>query len=398
MPPSKTSSESPVSGLFHDFDAFVATGGDALFQFACFQAISESRQGEPWAQWPAKLSRRDPGALAVFARDNAKLVQFHLYLQWLCERQLSDAAEKGRDSGLWLGFYRDLAVGAAPDGAEAWANADQLLKAAFVGAPPDPFSENGQNWGLQPPNPLAWRSSGYDFFNQMIAANMRHAGAMRIDHAMGLARLFVIPSGAKALEGAYLSYPVGDLLGQLALESARARCLLVGEDLGTVPMGFRETMHDANVLSYRVFWFERSWDGYASPSAYPQKSLACLSTHDLPTLAGWWQGEDIREKEALGILSPEEAAAAREGRTADKRALLRLIEREGLAVASDLNAPIGASLVAAVHRVLGRASSLITIAQIEDLTGELVAVNLPGTDRERPNWRRRLKTTSRICL
>ncbi len=383
---------SPSNSLFRDFDAFVAAGGEALFQFACFQAISETRQGEQWAKWPAGLSRRDPGALDAFARDNARLTQFHLYLQWLCERQLSGAAAEGRDNGLWLGFYRDLAVGAAPDGAEAWANADQLMKTSAVGAPPDPFSETGQNWGLQPPNPLDWRRSGYDFFNQMIAANMRHAGAMRIDHAMALARLFVIPSGAKALEGAYLSYPVGDLLGQLALESARASCLLVGEDLGTVPMGFRETMQDANVLSYRVFWFERSWDGYASPSSYPQKSLACLSTHDLPTLGGWWEGEDIREREALGLLAPEEAAAAREGRAADKRALLRLVEREGLQVASDLSSPIDASAVAAVHRVLGRASSLITIAQIEDLTGELTAVNFPGTDLERPNWRRKLNT------
>ena len=207
---------------------------------------------------------------------------------------------------------------------------------------------------------------------------------------MALARLFVIPNGAKALEGAYLSYPVHDLIGQLALESQRARCVVVGEDLGTVPAGFRETMDAADILSYRVFWFERSGEDYKPPTAYPRKSLACLSTHDLPTLAGWWRGEDIIEKEALGIITAEEAVAARARRAADKQALLRLLQREGFGVSVDLNAPIDATVVAAAHRLLGRASSLIAVAQIDDVAGELIAVNLPGTDRERPNWRRRL--------
>jgi len=317
-------------------------------------------------------------------------LRFHLFLQWLCERQLGAAAQKGRESGLWVGFYRDLAVGAAPDGAESWGNADQLMRASSVGAPPDPFAEGGQNWGLPPPNPLAWKRSAYSFFNGMVAANMRHAGAVRIDHAMSLARLFVIPHGAKALEGAYLSYPVHDLVGQLALESQRARCLVVGEDLGTVPWGFRETMDAADILSYRVFWFEREGDGFLPPKGYPKKSLACLSTHDLPTLKGWWLGEDIREKEALGLITPEVAAAARERRDGDKRALLRLVEREGLRSAGETPARLDPSIVEAMHRLLSRTSSLISIAQIDDAVGEITAVNLPGTDRERPNWRRKL--------
>ena len=236
-------------------------------------------------------------------------------MQWLCERQLASAEAEGRKSGLWLGFYRDQAVGAAPDGAECWANADQLMRATSVGAPPDPFAEAGQNWGVEPPNPLAWERSAYASFNELTSANMRHAGALRIDHAMALRRLFVIPNGAKALEGAYLSYPVHDLIGQLALESHRARCVVVGEDLGTVPMGFRETMEAADILSYRVFWFERSGEEFTPPAAYPRKSLACLSTHDLPTLAGWWEGEDMREKEALGLMTAEHAA----GRDGDAR-------------------------------------------------------------------------------
>ncbi len=380
----------PGADISRDFDAFVARGGESLFNFGCFQAISESRRGEPWTAWPEGLARRDPAAIKAFAQENAWLVRFHLFLQWLCERQLGSAEAQARKSGLSLGFYRDLAVGAAPDGAECWANADQLMRSCSVGAPPDPFSEAGQNWGLQPPNPVAWQRSAYASFNELAAANMRHAGALRIDHAMVLTRLFVIPNGAKALEGAYLSYPAHDLIGQLALESQRARCLVVGEDLGNVPMGFRETMDAADILSYRVFWFERSGEEFTSPAAYPRKSLACLSTHDLPTLAGWWQGEDIREKEALGFLSPEEAAAACERRAADKQAFLRLIAREHLPATTNLNGVIDASVVAAAHRLLGRASSLISVAQIDDLVGELTAVNLPGTDHERPNWRRRL--------
>ncbi|MFZ1110661.1 MAG: glycogen debranching protein GlgX [Rhodomicrobium sp.] len=376
--------------LLRDFEAFVAEGGAALFQFACFEAIGEARDREPWTAWPQGLALREESALAAFAKDNAGLLLFHLFLQWLCERQLGAAAKKGRESGLWLGFYRDLAVGAAPDGAESWANADQLMRASSVGAPPDPFAEGGQNWGLPPPNPLAWRRSAYAFFNGMVAANMRHAGALRIDHAMSLTRLFVIPNGAKALEGAYLSYPVHDLVGQLALESLRARCLVVGEDLGTVPMGFRETMDAADILSYRVFWFEREGDGFLPPEAYPKKSLACLSTHDLPTLKGWWQGEDIREKEALGLITPEDAAAARDRRDADKRALLRLVERQGLRGPGEAPALLDASIVDAMHRLLSGASSLISIAQLDDAVGEVAAVNLPGTDRERPNWRRKL--------
>jgi glycogen operon protein len=376
--------------LLRDFEDFIQKGGAALFQFACFQAIGEIRHNEPWTQWPEGLARRNETALAAFAQENEQAVCFHLFLQWLAERQLSAAADKARESGLWLGFYRDLAVGAAPDGAESWANAEQLMRASFVGAPPDPFAEAGQNWGLQPPNPMAWRRSAYASFSGMIAANMRHAGALRIDHAMALSRLFVIPEGATALEGAYLSYPAGDLIGQLALESQRARCLVVGEDLGTVPFGFRETMDAADILSYRVFWFERDWDGYRPPRHYPKKSLACLSTHDLPTLAGWWQGEDIREKEAIGLLSPQDATAAREWREADKRALLRLLAREGLGVDCEETAPFNAAIAAAMHRLLGGASSLISVAQLDDIVGEISAVNQPGTDRERPNWRRRL--------
>ena len=381
----------PGSGACRDFEAFLARGGASLERFACFEAIGEIRKGESWPRWPAGLRDGDPGTLAAFTRENAALVRFHLYLQWLADRQFREAAERGKAGGTWLGFYRDLAVGAAPDGAEDWANADQFLARTSVGAPPDPFAEGGQNWGLKAPNPLAWRKSGYRLFREVLAANMAGAGALRIDHAMGLTRLFVIPNGAPADEGAYLAFPERDLIAELALESARTRCVIVGEDLGTVPENFRATMDAANILSYRVMWFERDGGGFSPAEAYPRKSVACVTTHDLPTIAGWWQGEDIREKEALGLIPAEAADAARIERAASKLAFLRAIgleEEAGL----DVMPPLPA-IVAAAHDFIRRTPSLIAIAQLDDLVGEFTGVNLPGTDRERPNWRRKLRGT-----
>jgi glycogen operon protein len=214
---------------------------------------------------------------------------------------------------------------------------------------------------------------------------MRHAGALRIDHVMALERLFVVPDGAPALEGAYLSYPLDDLLGELALESLRARCLVIGEDLGTVPNGFREKMAAANVLSYRVLFFERHGDDFAPPSAFPRKALACASTHDLPTLAGWRLGADIDEKAALGLLSPEAAKAERLRRRDDEARLRKALAAEGLE--PDDSDP---ALIAAIHAYIAKTPSALVLFQIDDLLGETTGVNLPGTDRERPNWRRKL--------
>jgi len=184
----------------------------------------------------------------------------------------------------------DLAIGAAPDGAEVWANPSGFARGVTIGAPPDPFSKDGQNWNLPPPNPEALIESGYAAFGELLAANMRHAGALRIDHVMGLTRLFWIPEGAAPVDGAYVRYPLEALLRVLATESVRARCLVVGEDLGTVPEGLRERLAAADVLSYRVLWFERQGSAFVAPERYPPKAAACVSTHDLPTIAGWWSG------------------------------------------------------------------------------------------------------------
>jgi glycogen operon protein len=357
-----------------DFEGFIAEGGARLRLFAAFEALARRR-----------APRQELAEAETFAHDHAKELRAICFEQWLCDRQLARAAARGKAAGLSLGLFRDLAVGAAPDGGEVLAEGDLFMQGVSVGAPPDPFAEGGQVWNLPPPNPLALASTGYEAFSTLLRANMRHAGALRVDHVMALERLFVVPDGAPALDGAYLSYPLDDLLGELALESLRARCLVIGEDLGTVPNGFREKMAAANVLSYRVLFFERHGDDFAPPSAFPRKALACASTHDLPTLAGWRRGADIEEKAALGLISPEAAESERLRRRDDEARLRKALAAEGLR--PDDSEP---ALIAAIHAYIAKADAALVLFQIDDLLGETTGVNLPGTDRERPNWRRKL--------
>ncbi len=374
-----------------EFSVFVAAGGEALKRFATFQAITETRPGEPWRQWPAALRDPDGAGVKAFAAAHGGRVRFHQYLQWLCEDQLAAAAK--RASGLQLGLCRDLAVGAAPDGAEAWAQAGLLADGAFVGAPPDPIAPQGQVWGLPPFDPHRLRADGYRGLARLFELNMRHAGALRVDHVMGLSRLFWVPEGADGSQGAYVAYPLQDLLGELALESTRARCLVIGEDLGTVPEGLRETLSDQKIFSYRVLPFERDGARFKPPDVYPALAWACVATHDLPPLAGWWDGLDIAERLELGLMAPTEAESARADRLAEKQALLDALANAGL-IDADLDpaAALTPELTAAIHAYVAKTPSLLAMAQVEDLAAERTAVNLPGTDTERPNWRRRIGT------
>jgi len=373
-----------------ELDAFIDAGGDALARFAAFQAIAELHPKMSWRLWPKDLRNPGGAGVAAFAAGHSRRVRYHQYLQWLCELQLAQAAK--RAAGLACGFCRDLAIGAAPDGAEAWANADLLADGVSIGAPPDPLGPNGQVWGLPPIDPHRLRADGYRRIAGLFQANMRHAGALRIDHVMGLARLFWIPEGADGSQGAYVAYPVADLLNELALESERARCLIVGEDLGSVPEGLRDTLARSNVLSYRVLPFEQDRPHHFKPPGdYPRSAFACVSTHDLPPLAGWWEGVDIAERQELKLAAPPDTELAREGRRADKQALVQaLAQSDPHLPAFDADGPITPALAAAIHAFLARTPSFLMVAQVEDLAGERTAVNLPGTDTERPNWRRRI--------
>jgi glycogen debranching enzyme GlgX len=364
---------------------------EALRRLAIHEAISEDLNSSHWQRWPAELRHPGYAGVAAFAAAHADTVQFNVFLQHLADRQLQEAATSAAADGLVLGFYRDLAVGAAPDGAEAWSNQDALMQGVSVGAPPDPFSVNGQVWSLPPPDPVAQRREGYAGFAALLEANMRHAGALRIDHVMGLQRLFVVPDGARAADGAYVSYPRADLLSQVALHSQRARCLVVGEDLGTVPEGLPEALAAEAVLSYSVLWFERDGGAIKPAATWRQRAAACVSTHDLPTLVGWWEGADIAEKRALGLLDAAQAAAALADRGHEKAQLLELLRTDRLLSGEvDPAAPLQASIAAAVHAFVCSTPALLALVQADDLGGEREAVNLPGTDRERPNWRRRL--------
>ncbi len=361
------------------FQDFIARSGPALRAFAAFQVISE-RHGGPWQTWPPAL--RDPAsaAVAAVAAAHPARIAYHQYLQWQCDTQLARAAH----SGLEIGLIRDLAVGSAPDGAEAWAQAALLAQGVSIGAPPDPFSAEGQVWSLPPPNPLAYASHGTEAFAALLAANLRHAGGLRIDHVMGLARLFWVPDGGRGKDGAYVAQPLADLLGEVALASVAAGAMVVGEDLGTVPEGLREAMAAQDMLSYRVLFLEREGQGFRAQSAYPRRAMACVATHDLPTLAGWATGADIAERSRLGLLTPPDAAAAQQDRAAE-RALLQA--RLGGADPGD-----AAALAIAAHAFIAGTASELVMAQLDDLVLEPEAVNLPGTDTERPNWRRKLET------
>jgi glycogen operon protein len=353
------------------FDAWFAEEGDAVRTFATFCAISRAEGGAAWQAW--RRGYRDPASKDVrnFAAAEAEEVRFHAWLQFLCERQLANACAVA--PAMEIGLYRDLAVGAAPDGAEAWSSQHLLASGVSIGAPPDPFSPSGQVWSLPPPDPHALLRHGCDSYAELLRANMAYAGALRIDHAMGLSRLFWVPEGAEGQDGAYVSYPLDHLLAETIVASHEARCMVVGEDLGTVPEGFRERLSACGILGYRVMLLEREGRGFRSPLDYPPLSLACVTSHDLPTLAGWRKGADIKEGAALGLAEDPSAAVAE--REEERAALTAMAGGEG---------PVD------VHRALAAGESALVMVQADDLAFEEIAVNLPGTDRERPNWRRRL--------
>ena len=337
-----------------------AQEGRALDEFATFCALAE-RHRAGWRRWPAEHRHPSSPAVARFAAEHAGRVAFHAWLQWLLDEQLARA-------GAALRLVTDLAIGFDGEGADAWAWQDVLAQSVTVGAPPDDFAVDGQDWGLPPFVPHRLRAAGYGPFVETVRAGLRHAGGMRVDHVMGLFRLYWVPGGATARDGAYVRYPTDDLLAILALESERARALVIGEDLGTVEPGVRERLLAERILSTRVLWFEPG-----PPASYPALSLAAVTTHDLPTVRGVWTGSDLKEQRAVG-LTPNAAA------TEALRA--RLHELTGLQ-----GDATPAAITLAVHRRLAEAPSAVIAATLEDALGVAERPNLPGTTVERrANW------------
>jgi len=381
------------------FRHFVTASGVNLDRFATFQALCEKFPTHDWTRWPDRCGDPNSGEVARFTRDHEDRVSFYQYLQWQCEVQLGAVAARARAQGMRLGLYRDLAVGVDVSSSDHWADRDCFLRDMRVGAPPDPFNETGQEWGIIPLNPRHLRLAAYAHVVALFQANMRHAGALRVDHVMGWQRLFVIPAGASPVEGVYLRFPLDDLLLIAALESERNQCVVIGEDLGTVPAGFRERMTEANLLSCRVLYFEQSHGRFRSPAELPELTAVSATTHDLATLQGYWTGEDIAVKAKLGIFkSAEETDRARAERERDKRLLIEALGSEGL-LPSDLqptdaaNVPWSTEIADAVHVYLARSPALLLTVQLDDLANEREQPNLPGTASEYPNWRRRLDRT-----
>jgi 4-alpha-glucanotransferase len=397
----------PTGHLGKEFRNFQQKGGQALADFAIFEALHARHNLETgafsWRDWP--LGERNPRSTTVaeFAAAQREHVEFSQYLQWEADRQLAAATAAGREAGLSLGVYRDLAVGADPNGAEAWADQELVTPAASIGAPPDAFNRAGQNWGLAPVNPIVLRRQCYAPFIASLRANMRHAGVLRIDHVMSLNRLYWIPSGMEAKAGAYVTYPFDDLLRLVALESHRQGCAVIGEDLGTVPTGFRETMLSADMLSYRVLVFERRQDrSFLPPAEYLPLAAASAATHDMATLKGFWLGRDLAWRRRLDLYpDPDGAEAAAIERSRDRHLLLDALVKEGLFAPERLGRffpedgePVySAELAYAILAYLARSRARLLLAQLEDVVGESEQANLPGTTEEHPNWRRR---TSRL--
>lgn len=381
------------------FETFRAEGGRTLERFALWQALSThlaARDPElgDWHRWPPEY--RDAGSPAIvrFAQRNRQRVRFFEWLQWIAGEQLREAARVARESGVSLGLYRDLAVGADACGAEAWSGASLFAAHASVGAPADLFNPAGQDWGLPPLDPHALHRDGYAAFIELIRANMRHAGGLRIDHAMGLMRQYWVARGQSAADGAYVRYPLDELVGIIALESVRNRCFVVGEDLGTVPEGFRERMSERGILSYRILTFEQDEDGrLIAPEAYPPLALAAVGSHDLAPLKGWWEGRDIELKAANGLYPSEAAHREQRDRRAEDRArLIESLELNGIELPDGFGAesPYDASMAVAVHAFLARTRAALAVIQLEDLVEDAELVNLPGCVEGYPSWRRRL--------
>ena len=388
-----------------EFERFRKQGGEALRLLATYETLmSELRRADPrvygWMQWPRQFRNPASAAVEKFARAHAEGVDYFMFLQWLADTQL---ALTSASSKLAIGLYRDLAVGVDTNSAEVWANRDAYCLGASVGAPPDPMNPLGQSWGFTPFDPHVLRARAYAPFVSLLRANMRHAGALRIDHVMGLMRLFCTPAGRAATEGTYINYRFDEMLGILALESHRHRCMIVGEDLGTVPAGFRERLARANIFGCRLLYFERGDDGrFREPSAYDPYAVASTGTHDVAPLAGFWSGLDIRERAQLGFYPDDSAriAASQERATARKFLVEALVGNDfmGMDEARSLeNAQEAASddllivLVLAAYKLLSRSAARLLLVQLEDVVLQREPVNTPGTFDEVPNWRRRLE-------
>lgn len=342
-----------------EFDEWYASQPPTLREFATWCVLCE-QLGARWRSWPADLRDHDAAAVTAVSKQHADRVRFHAWLQWNTEQQLQAAAAT-------VALVQDLPIGVDPDGFDAWAWQDVLAADTSVGAPPDEFNQLGQNWGLPPFVPHKLAAAGYQPFIDTIRSSLASGGGLRIDHVMGLLRLWWIPNGNPPAAGAYVRYPADDLLAIVALESQRARAFVVGEDLGTVEPAARHALAENQLLSYRLLWFEED-----DPATWPRAALSAITTHDLPTVVGLWTGSDLAAQHALGLDPNDTSTKGIRAQLADATAL------DDHASADEV--------VVAAHELLARAPSVLLAATLDDAVAEPERPNIPGADDQRANW------------
>lgn len=382
---------------YKEFEHYLSVEGKCVESFATFLAIQDlfkkKKNVYSWQQWPKEYHDPKGNAVNAFRKEHEKEVLYYIYIQWLINDQLLKISGQCKKTGMKVGLYHDLAVGAIASGSDAW-NYQEIIGDADVGAPPDDFNPNGQNWGFPPMIPDNLKETGYELFIETIRKNMKYGGALRIDHALGLYRLFWIPAGMSPENGAYLMQPAEDLLRIIALESERNKTIVIAEDLGTIDDAFREMLQTFQMLSYRLFYFERNYPdpAFKSPEQYPSMALCAITTHDLPTIYGYWAGRDIEVKKQLGIYADEEAwkndVIVRER---DKRLILSALKAQKTLPDDFPEDPqaiphMTHELCIAIYRYLAKSPCKLLLVSLDDIIGTLDQQNLPGTVDSHPNW------------
>ena len=377
------------------FEAFVLEKGKALQGFGLFEALDQyySRPGQVgWQSWPSEFHQPDGEAVEKFALSHEREIRFYMWLQWLCAEQLQEVNQAAAEYGVKLGIYGDLAVGVARGSADTWLNRQDYCMDVSVGAPPDPLGPTGQNWDLPPLNPLMLKHTGYEKFAHLLRENMRLYGVLRIDHVMALCRLWWVLNGKTADFGAYVHYDAEVMFAILALESRRNRCVIIGEDLGTVPDQARYLLNRYQVFSYKVMYFSKGWNGFQLPEEYPEQAITVISTHDVAPLAGYWTGKDLDTMFKLGTL-PDAAAfqTALDEREHDKADLLDKLKETGC-LGADVQMPVKAdeTLLAALHKYGALSRSKLYAVQLENLLGVIDNLNVPGVTEGYPNWAQKM--------
>ena len=387
-----------------EFKEYIVQEGDALEAFALYMTLWESMKKKKnlfsWQEWPEKYRNTDTSEVEAWRKENRKEILFHQYVQWLIDCQLRTIEEEAQTSGTRTGLYYDLAIGAVGGGSDAWRYQDVIASGADVGAPPDDFSPDGQKWGFPPLIPEKLKDTGYELFIRTIQKNMKYGRAIRIDHALGLFRLFWIPQGMTAKDGAYVNFPSDDLLRIIALESSRNKTMVIAEDLGTIGDNVREALKRFRMLSYRLFYFERNYPNpsFLPPDKYPATALCAVTTHDLPTLYGYWKGRDIEVRRNLGKFDEAQWKQQVHDRERDKGLILKALKSQGILPDDFPSDPalveeMTPELCLAIYQYLSLAPCKLLLVSLDDIIGTLNQQNMPGTVDTHPNWMQKTPLT-----